>query len=180
VLKQVGPAAEVIDNYMVDAQVDRQDDGTGGKRWGSGEGRIDKVEIIGRGGVATRLVRTGDSIVIRLHYSTTEPIERPVFGVGIETLNGVGVAGPNTRDVEMVPEKINGSGIVELAIDRVLLLPGTYDLATALYDYSATHPFDHRLHALRFDVEAGEPRQQHGFLALDGKWTIDGATPRLP
>jgi ABC-2 type transport system ATP-binding protein len=179
-LKQVGPAAEVIDSYMLDAHVGRHDDGTGGSRWGSGEGQIDKVEIIGANGLATQTVRTGDSITIRMHYSTREPIERPVFGIAIETINGVSIAGPNTRDVEVVPEKINGHGVVELAIDRLLLLPGTYDITTALYDYSATHPFDHRLHALRFDVEAGQPRQQQGLLALDAKWTIDGQTPRLP
>jgi ABC-2 type transport system ATP-binding protein len=181
-LKQVGTAAEVIDNYMLDAHTERHDaDGApGGTRWGSGEGRIDKIEIIGRDGVATQTVHTGERIVIRMHYSTREPIERPVFGIGIETLAGVAVAGPNTRDVEIVPEKINGNGVVEITIERLMLLPGTYDIATALYDYSATHPFDHRLHALRFDVEAGEPHQQHGVLALDAKWTIDGQTPRLP
>jgi ABC-2 type transport system ATP-binding protein len=175
VLKAVGPAGEVIDDYMLDAHVERHDDGTGGSRWGSGEGRIERVEIIGANGVATQTVRTGDRITIRLHYSTREPIERPVFGIGIETLSGVSIAGPNTRDVDVVPEKINGTGVVELTIDRVMLLPGTYDIATGLYDYSATHPFDHCLHALRFDVEAGAPRQQHGLLALDAKWTIDGA-----
>jgi ABC-2 type transport system ATP-binding protein len=158
---------------MLDAHVDRHDDGTGGSRRGSGEGRIDKVEIIGPNGAPTQTVRTGDRITIRLHYSTREPIERPVFGIAIETLNGVSVAGPNTRDVDVVPEKINGTGVVELTIDRVLLLPGTYDITTALYDYSATHPFDHCMHALRFDVEAGAPRQQHGLLALDATWTID-------
>ena len=115
-----------------------------------------------------------------MHYSTTEPIARPVFGIGIETINGVALAGPNTRDVEIVPEKVNGNGVVEMAIDRLALLPGTYDIAVGFYDYSATHPYDHRLRALRFDVEAGVPHQQHGLVALDGKWTIDGATPRLP
>jgi hypothetical protein len=131
--------------------------------------------MIGADGVATQTVRTGDRVTIRLHYSTREPIERPVFGIGIETMSGVAVAGPNTRDVEVIPAKIDGTGVVELTIDRLLLLPGTYDIATALYDYTATHPYDHCLHALRFDVEAGKPRQQHGLLALDAKWTIDGA-----
>ena len=173
VLKEVGPAAHVIDNYMTDAHVARHDDGTGGSRWGSGEGRIDKVEIIGRGGVATQSVKTGDRVTIRLHYTTSQPIERPVFGIAIETINGVSVAGPNTRDVEVVPEKVNGSGVVDMTVERLLLLPGTYDIAVGFYDYSATHPYDHRLHALRFDVEPGEPYQQHGLVALDARWTVN-------
>jgi ABC-type polysaccharide/polyol phosphate transport system ATPase subunit len=180
-LKQVGAAADVIDNYMVHAHFDRLvDDGTSGSRWGSGEGRIDRVELLGANGEPTQAVRTGDRVTIRLHYTTSEPIERPVFGVGIETLTGVPLAGPNTRDVEIIPEKINGSGVAEMTIDRVLLLPGTYDIAVGLYDYTCTHPYDHRVHVLRFDVEPGNPSQQHGYVALDGQWTIDGATPRLP
>jgi hypothetical protein len=82
--------------------------------------------------------------------------------------------------VGVVPEKINGSGVVDIVIDRLLLLPGTYDIAASLYDYSCAHPYDHRQHALRFDVEQGEPFQQQGLVALDGRWSIDGATPRLP
>lgn len=178
VLKQVGTAAEVIDDYLSTTHVDRSDDGAGGTRWGSGEGRIDKVELINSAGAVTRTVRTGERVTIRLHYSTTEPIERPVFGLGVTSLGGVMLAGPNTRDVEMVPEKINGTGIVEMLIDRLLLLPGTYDLAASMYDYSCLHPYDHRQHALRFDVEQGEPFQQHGLISLDGHWTIDGETPR--
>ncbi|HVT75780.1 MAG TPA: ABC transporter ATP-binding protein [Acidimicrobiales bacterium] len=180
VLKQVGTAADVIDNYMADAHVARHDEGIGGSRWGSGEGRIDKVEIIGRDGVATQQVRTGERVTFRLHYSTSEPIARPVFGIGITTLNGIDLSGPNTRDVGVIPEKVNGSGVVDMTVEDLPLLAGTYDLAVGFYDYSATHPYDHRLHALRFDVEPGTPRQQHGFVALDATWTVDGASPRLP
>ncbi|HVV38086.1 MAG TPA: ABC transporter ATP-binding protein [Acidimicrobiales bacterium] len=180
VLKQVGTAADVIDNYMADAHVARHDEGIGGSRWGSGEGRIDKVEIIGRDGVPTQQVRTGERVTFRLHYTTSEPIARPVFGIGITTLNGIDLSGPNTRDVGVIPEKVNGSGVVDMTVEGLPLLAGTYDLAVGFYDYSATHPYDHRLHALRFDVEPGTPRQQHGFVALDATWTVDGASPRLP
>jgi ABC-type polysaccharide/polyol phosphate transport system ATPase subunit len=174
VLKQVGPAAEVIDNYVAHTHVDHVEDVGGGTRWGSGEGRIEKVELLDASGKPTGKVRTGDRCTIRLHYATTEPIQRPVFGVAIETLNGVLLAGPNTRDVEVVPEKINGTGHADMTIERLLLLPGTYDVAASLYDYSAVHPYDHRLHVMRIDVEPGSPSQQHGVVALDGRWTIDG------
>jgi ABC-2 type transport system ATP-binding protein len=180
VLKQIGPAAEVIDSYVSNTHVDHVGDAGGGARWGSGEGRIERVEVLDASGNPSGSVRTGDRITIRLHYATTEPIERPVFGIGIETLGGQPLAGPNTRDVEVIPEKINGTGVVDMTIDRLLLLPGTYDVAASLYDYSCSHPYDHRLHVMRFDVEPGAPSQQHGSIALDGRWTIDGQTPGLP
>jgi ABC-2 type transport system ATP-binding protein len=174
VLKQVGPAAQVIDNYVANTHVDHAAEAGGGSRWGSGEGRIERVEVLDASGTPTQSVRTGDRVTIRLHYATSEPIQRPVFGIGLETLAGVALAGPNTRDVEVIPEKINGTGTVDMTIDKLMLLPGTYDLAASMYDYSCAHPYDHRLHVMRFDVEPGVPTQQHGLVALDGKWTIDG------
>jgi Wzt C-terminal domain len=76
-----------------------------------------------------------------------------VFGVAVHSLDGVEVSGPNTRDAGLVPDKIDGIGTVDLAVPRLLLLPGTYDLSGAVYDYSRTHPYDHRHRVARFDVE---------------------------
>ena len=179
VLKEVGEAAHVVDTYTAIAHTDRVDDGTGGSRWGSGQARLDAIELIGPDGKPTHKVHTGDRCSIRLHYVTSEPVERPVFGLAVTSLAGVLLAGPNTRDVEMVPNKIDGSGVVEMMIDRLLLLPGTYDLSGSIYDYSCQHPYDHRQHALRFDVEAGDPFQLAGLVSLDGKWTVDGERPHL-
>ena len=99
-----------------------------------------------------------------------------MFGVGVVSLAGVLLAGPNTREVDLVPDAIEGEGVVDLAIDRLALLPGTYDLAASIYDYTCQHPYDHRHRVLRFDVETGVPRQVHGLVALGGAWTVDGAT----
>ncbi len=43
---QVGPAEHVIDTYLGDVHVDRVADGEHGTRWGSGEGRIDTIELL--------------------------------------------------------------------------------------------------------------------------------------
>src|SRR5205085_1320241 len=79
VLKEVGPAAEVIDRYVVGTHVDHVVDAGGGQRWGSGEGRIERVELLNAAGNPVLAARTGDRITFRMHYATTEPIERPVF-----------------------------------------------------------------------------------------------------
>jgi len=179
VLKDVGAAATVIDEYVTVAHEDRTDDGDGGTRWGSGEGRIETVELLGPHGEATHSVRTGDRVTIRMHYTTSEPIDLPVFGVGIFSLAGVLLAGPNSREVEVVPDRIDGSGVVEMVIPNLPLLTGTYELSVSMYDYSCQHPFDHRHRTARFDVEPGEPHLEHGLVSLGGEWSVDGlATPR--
>ena len=47
--------------------------------------------------------------------------------------------------------------MVDLTVDRLMLLPGTYDISASLYDYAIVHPFDFRQRAVRFDVDAGDP-----------------------
>ncbi|MBA2607968.1 MAG: ABC transporter ATP-binding protein [Actinobacteria bacterium] len=179
VLKKVGPATEVIDNYVSGTHTDRIADGDADARWGSGEARIDKIEILGLNGQPTSIVHTGDRCTFRYHYSTTEAIKRPVFGLAVSTVDGTLVAGPNTRDAGAVPEKIDGTGHVDLTVSKLLLLPGRYSIDVGIFDFTCVHPFDFRQHALRFDVEAGQPHDTQGLVSLDGTWTVNGATLRL-
>jgi len=174
-VKAVGTPGNVVDDYVGEAHADRTAEPTAAgepdrSRWGSGEARIDRVELLDAAGRPTTSVRTGDAVTVRLRWSTREPVERPVFGVAVHSLDGVEVTGPNTRDVDLVPDKIDGTGTVDLAVPRLLLLPGTYELSGAVYDYSRTHPYDHRHRVHRFDVEVGSPREEHGFTSLGGSW----------
>jgi ABC-type polysaccharide/polyol phosphate transport system ATPase subunit len=170
-LHAVGPAAQVIDEYLDGVHIDRTDDGDG-SRWGSGEARIDRIELLGADGQPTREVRTGDRVTFRVHYNAREPIERPVFGLGVHRVDGVHITGPNTRDADLVPEKIDGPGHVDLHVDRLLLLPGTYDMSASLYDFTISHPYDVRVRGLRFDVQHGQPREEHGIVSLGGSWEL--------
>ena len=72
------------------------------------------------------------------------------------------VTGPNTREAGLACDRIDGKGVVELTIDRMMLLPGTYDITVSLYDHAITHPYDFRQKVLRFDVEAGTPHETFG------------------
>ena len=95
---------------------------------------------------------TGEEVVVRLHYHASEPIEEPVFGIALHTLDGQHVTGPNTRDGELSVGRLSGDGHVDLRVPRLMLTPGTYELTVAAYDHSLVHAFDHREKVLRFDV----------------------------
>jgi ABC-type polysaccharide/polyol phosphate transport system ATPase subunit len=166
----VGPSGEVIDGYLEDVHVDRVEDGEHGSRWGSGEGKIDRVELLDAGGAPATYIRTGDALTIRLHYTFSEPIPQPVFGVGIQTIEGFTVTGPNSRQAGAVPAVLSGTGYMDLRVDRLMLAPGTYDLSVSLFDYSLSHAYDFRHRTVRFDVERGEPNEEHGVMALGGSW----------
>jgi ABC-type polysaccharide/polyol phosphate transport system ATPase subunit len=169
-LKSVGTAPEVIDEYMGDVFTDRRPDGDTGTRWGSGEVKVEEVEILDAAGAPAKRIRTGDTVVFRIHWRAFEPIQRPVFGFSIHRIDGVDVTGPTARDPACVPDTLQGSGLMDLRVERLLLVPGTYDLSAAVTNFSLSHAYDHRHRTFRFDVEAGDPYEDFGVVSLGGRW----------
>ncbi|HEX9504708.1 MAG TPA: Wzt carbohydrate-binding domain-containing protein, partial [Acidimicrobiia bacterium] len=145
--------------------------GEHGTRWGSGEGHIVAIELLDSAGTPVTRVRTGDSVTFRLQYQMLEPLAKPVFAFDIHTVDGIHVSGTNTRDAGLVADRVEGSGIVDLRIDRLLLVPGTYDASTVLLDWTVTHTYDERHRAFRFDVERGTPEDTAGVTSLGGNWS---------
>jgi ABC-2 type transport system ATP-binding protein len=175
-LMQVGRPREVIEAYTDAVQVDRRVDEQGRTRWGSGEGRIVAVELLDAAGHPVNRVRGGETAAFRMHYEMHEAIERPVFGLSIRTVDGFVVSTLRSRDVDCVPEKLNGAGCVEVTFGSIQLLPGSYDVTFSLTDITSLHAYDVRNDALRFDVERGALREDGGVVALGGTWRIgDGA-----
>ncbi len=169
-LRSIGRPSEVVDGYVESSHDERDTELTedGGYRHGTGEVRIDHVELIHDG----LHPRTGDKLVIRMHYEAGRPIEDVVFGIGLETLLGQTVSGPNTKDANIRLDVAKGRGTVDLVVPRLMLLPGTYDLATAVTDETLQHPYDLRAQAFRFDVVAGDPPERFGVVSLGGSWAV--------
>ena len=170
-LIDVGSAARVIDEYMVEVFADRQFAAEDGARWGSGEIRLERFRLLGDDGVAVDHCRTGDPVTLSFEYATNEEIRHPLFGASIYTADGVYVAGPNTRDAGLLLDAVQGSGRVELRIDHLPLVPGAYDVSAAIHDDTGTHPYDFREKMLRFNVELGNPRESWGIVSLGGQWS---------
>jgi ABC-2 type transport system ATP-binding protein len=172
-VKELGTASEVIDAYLDGVHADRIEAADAGARWGSGEVQVERVELLQDNGMSTSWSRTGDSVTFRIHYNAQVPIERPVFRVVVLRVDGIEITGPNTREGDCVPDKIVGRGVVDLVVDRLPLLPGTYDLNASVHDYSLLHDYDVRHRAFRFDVEQGDPRESLGLVTLDGSWRLE-------
>jgi len=178
-LVDVGKPVDIIDEYLVDVFADREIDQTGGARWGSGEIRLEDFSILDEAGRPAEHIRTGDPVILRFRYAAREPVRRPLFGASIFSADGVYVAGPNTRDADVVFDTLDGSGTLDFRVDRLPLVPGTYDVTAAIHDQTGTHAFDYREKVLRFNVELGTPRESWGIVSLAGEWdvTASGASP---
>lgn len=173
-LMMVGPPREVIEAYTDTVEVDRQVDSDGHARSGSGEARVTDIVLLDGDGCPVTKLHSGGPARFRVMYEATEAVERPVFNFSIRTLDGFEITAPNNRDADRVPEKIIGSGQVEVTFDYLRLLPGTYDLTVAISDFSGLRPYDLRKDVLRFDVERGSLYEQGGVVSLGGTWAFEG------
>ncbi|SRR5579875_235812 len=143
-----------------------------GDRWGSGEAKIERVELRDGNGRPTTRLGTNDPLTFRIWYSCSEPVERPVFSLSVQTLQGIVVYAPTNKEPGQVPEKIDGSGWVELRLPKFPLLPGTYDISTAVTDFTLAHTYDSRRNILRFDVDRKGPVEPAGVVSLGGGWVF--------
>ncbi|MDR1998754.1 MAG: ABC transporter ATP-binding protein [Frankiaceae bacterium] len=191
---KAGRAGELVDDYVDEAHLEResgraareaeqrqQADASPGAaassggivsaaRWGSGEVQLSSVELLDRHGRPTRLLRTHEQATIRLGYRCLEPIERPVFGLALDNVEGVYVWAHHSRDGGYVPERIDGEGFVDLVIPALPLQSGKFDLIASVVDYTTTHIYDFQRHCLRFDVLDTRPRESGGIVAFGGVW----------
>jgi ABC-type polysaccharide/polyol phosphate transport system ATPase subunit len=167
-----GNPREVVEAYTGSLFLSEHRATETGDRWGSGEARIERVELIDKFGKQVMRVGSGEPITVRLWWATSEPVARPVFTVSVQTLQGVVISGPTTRESGEVPEKIDGSGWVDLKMDRFPLLPGTYDITASLTDFTLAHPYDVRRNVLRIDVDRKGPVEPSGIVSFGGVWAF--------
>jgi ABC-2 type transport system ATP-binding protein len=177
-LSAVGPAAQVIDGYSDKAHGAVAVEG-GGSRFGSGEAQITNIEWLGVDGLPAPKIHPGDRIVVRLHFQCTTPVERPVFGVSIDTRDGVWVWGLHGLDAQYVPERLEpGEGSVDVVIPAIPLRPNSYTLSASIQNYEVTQVIDAWQKAVRFDVMPG-PGMESGGLVTFGA-SFRGLEPQMP
>jgi Wzt C-terminal domain len=165
-----GLPREVVEAYTGSINLDEHRPTERGDRWGSGEARIERVELLDHYGRQVTRVGSGEPLTVRMWYATSEPVARPVFSVSLQTLQGVVISGPTTREPGEVPDKLDGEGWVDFRLDRFPLLPGTYDLTVSLMDYNMAHPYDVRRNVVRMDVDRNGPVEPAGVVSLGGSW----------
>ncbi len=169
-LVETGEAKPILEHYLDSTRRDGRTGEAGEARWGSGEAEIDGVDLLSDGRPVTS-VRTGDEMTIRIRYTARERIENPVFGLALESHDGVYLWANNTRDLGHKIDAIMGSGTIECRIPRVMLQPGTFQLMASIVDSSTTHVFDYVREAARVAVDFGSPIESGGYIALDGQWS---------
>jgi len=129
-MKQEGKPTEVIKSYL--AAFSTADDvvrdlAAVTDRSGSGDIRFTRIEILSADGSGPASVRSGDSIVVRLHFDANRDVVQPIFGIDIQTSLGIMVAQVHTYNSGFdIPLLRTGPGHIDVRIDDLNLVPGRY------------------------------------------------------
>ncbi|MBI5088467.1 MAG: ABC transporter ATP-binding protein [Actinobacteria bacterium] len=168
-----GDPAELVEAYTETMLGDGNRRSDGSIRRGSGEVQNTAIELfVGDSTTPVKRFRTGDDVTLRLHYHAVKSIPRPVFGIAIEQVGGPVITSPCTRDVGLIPASVDGTGVVEVKLGSVPILPGTYDIHTSVTDFNRSYIYDHVQSHLRIDVMTGRRHETGGVVTLEPDWTV--------
>ncbi len=147
-----------------------------GGRWGSGEVRLEKAEILDAYETPRDVFRAGEAMIVRMFYHALQPIEKPAFGISIYDQQGYRLNGPNTVWSGFPIEVVQGRGVVDYIVDALPLLPGRYDLTVAVYDCQVVHPYDHWHRMASFVIIPDDLERQDGVVYSPCRWAHRRAT----
>jgi lipopolysaccharide transport system ATP-binding protein len=137
---------------------------------GTGEVRILAVHILDGAGRPRERFRTREDLVVAVTFRTTEPVERPIFGVAIFRGDGVYIHGPNSRFDNVLDGTYFGIYTFFIRWKALPLLSGRYRLSVAVFDKSHLKP--HVWHNQLYDFEVAAEVEDHGAVLLEHSWGL--------
>jgi len=174
-----GSAHEVVGRYLThvgeqeEARMAAQEAGCRDEklRWGTGEAEILAVRLLDAQGRERHLFDPEDALRIEIDYHARQPIEEVVFGIGIFRDDGTHCFGSNTHLEGHTLSLEPGHGRVQVWIERLGLLAGTYTLDVAIHAPNE-HPYDYWRRCQTFAVRS--PISDSGVFRPRHRWVVDG------
>jgi len=140
-------------------------------RWGTREGEITGVVLVGEGGQPAHVFYSGERVEIRLGLKADKPLTDFVVGIGIFNVDGVCAFGTNTNIEELDADRLEGEGHVTFTVDALDLVAGTYKLDVALHKLDG-YPYDY--HRLLYSFRVKSRTQDAGIYRPRHSWEFGG------
>lgn len=172
-IRRSGPAAEIIAAYTGGNSIKQNESASfATNRWGTGDARINSIELFGPDRSTTHLLKSNSSAQIRIQISAHARIDSPILRLQIKSLNGDVVWATSTqRDVSTI-RVLDGAATATLNIESVNLLEGTYFISSSITDATSTTEFDHCENILKFDVQKTNVFDE-GIVAINSVWNLE-------
>ena len=150
----------VIENkkYSLEIKRTRTDD----------KAEISKVEFINKRGETVKEYNVGDPLILRIYYRTERVVKKPIFQVAIYDIKDTCIICSYSNRDGFNLDELNGEGVIEYMIDRIVFAPGKYFCSCVLKELVLENNLDWHDRCYDFLVigEFGD----YGFLNLSPKW----------
>ena len=172
-IKQLGPAAEVIAAYTGGSYAQHTErDESSRNRWGTGDARINSIELLNPDGTTAEVIESNAAAQIRFQISAHTRIESPILRVQITRLNGDVMWATSTQRGTNTMRVLDGAATATLNIDSIRLLEGTYFVSASITDSTGATEFDHCENWLRFNVHKTNMFDD-GIVAINSTWNLE-------
>lgn len=166
-----GDTEQAIDVYR--ASLLRHNQGMeGALRAGTGEIKIEQVELLDAQGRPQAEQRVGGPVTVRIHYRAQEPVQNPVFNIALHVLNGQQVTGIRSDSDGLRTGDFYGSGYVDIVVPELNLLPNIYTVDAVLFHSDGFTFYDRVNRAADLKVVGG--LQVNGTTYLPHTWQWNG------
>jgi len=145
-------------------------------RAGTGEIRIEKVELLNSEAVPQEEFEIQSPLKIRIHYQTSEPVTDPVFNITLQILNSYQVTGFRTDVDACQTGTITGSGFIDINIPNVNLLPNVYTLDAVIFHQDGFTFYDRLNNIANLKVKGG--LHINGSTYIPHQWQLTGANDK--
>jgi ABC-type polysaccharide/polyol phosphate transport system ATPase subunit len=144
--------------------------------WGDGQAVIEEVRLVGPAGPTDRFM-SGEPFEVEMDVSAAAPVETPVFGLAIHTVEGLLCYGTNTRMDQIPVDVLEGRLTVRFTVPHLPLHEGRFTVTVAAHSQDESVVY----HWLDRWVEFSVFPRGTGVGAVDasGRWSI-GSRERIP
>jgi ABC-type polysaccharide/polyol phosphate transport system ATPase subunit len=141
------------------------------ERWGNRNIEITEVTFRDPDGNKKLSFMSGEQMNIEIRYSVNIDTLKPVFGIGVFTMDHISCYGTNTfmdhYDIGQLKKGIKGA--ITFVIDSLDLVAGTYLLDVAIHDEDG-EPYDY--HNKRYSFKVSSLINDVGIAKLKHSWSI--------
>jgi lipopolysaccharide transport system ATP-binding protein len=164
-----GPPQEIVKYYFADAQEvstialhDWPD------RMTNGQARIVQLDIADDSGHRTSRIPFGSGVRFAIHAEFRDPLLDPMFGVLVQSGIGEPILDIRSTHDALRLGRVQGSIVVQVAVDQLGLYPGQYLLSPWITDSACSSDVDFVKHCCILRVEHAPSAQKD--LKLDPMW----------
>jgi ABC-type polysaccharide/polyol phosphate transport system ATPase subunit len=165
-----GPTHDAIVRYrqLLAGDVDPAERGAGLKEWGSGDARIEQVELLGPEGEERTQFLAGETLALRLRVVAGRPLAPPRLSLELRDSSGLLVAGSGRSTAELGWDEGTTELVARFEVDQLPLADGRFHLRLGLTDETGDRLYHWLDDALTFVVyPAGD---ETGVVRLEGRW----------